>query len=110
MLTAPRLIHVINKQQIFCLLLLCSFANILPLVWISGRSKGCQTCRDINFPATIPMDETMPPRAELYFEDPLDHLKKFYKISEFQRQQKDIFYKQSKHQINQVSTICKFKR
>jgi len=56
------------------------------------------------------MDETMPPRAELYFEDPLDHLKKFYKISEFQRQQKDIFYKQSKHQINQVSTICKFKR
>ena len=58
----------------------------------------------------MPLDETMPPNAVLYFDEPLDQLKKFYKITEFQRQQKDILYQQSKHQVNQVNTICMFKR
>ena len=55
---------------------------------ILGRSKGCEICHREDY-GTVSLDENTPSFLVEHFHDPIYHLKKFHKINEFQRLQKE---------------------
>ena len=77
------------------------FSSLVFLDTILGMNRDCKPCRSQNYSA-VALDDSIPPAVEDYFCDPLDHLKKYIKVHDFQRGHRD---KLSKHLTAQV-LIC----
>ncbi|XP_057376594.1 RING finger protein nenya-like [Daphnia carinata] len=65
-------------------------------------NRDCKPCKSQNYNA-VPLDESIPSAVEDFFRDPLDHLKRFLKVYDFQRNHRDQLLKRQTEQQKQVA-------
>lgn len=63
-----------------------------------GINRDCKPCKSQNYNA-VPLDESIPSAVEDFFRDPLDHLKRFLKVYDFQRNHRDQLLKRQTEQV-----------
>lgn len=67
--------------------------------WQLGVRRDCPQCRAQNY-SSVTLDENMPTQVEDFFRVPVEHLKKYIKVHDFQRGHKENLMK------HLVETVC----
>nr|CAH0101959.1 unnamed protein product [Daphnia galeata] len=92
--SSPKTLFVLTS----CARIQCSDCNLSN----SCVHRDCNPCRSQNYNA-VPLDKSLPSDVEDFFRDPIDILKRYLKVCDFQRGHRDRLFKRHNEQQKQIA-------